>query len=169
MHRNSPEWRRSARFRRLAACLIAVLCLVSPERQLAAQEEQEQRAADSGWAIHHWNVRFSFYTKHFDPDPDHVNNQQLIGSEVEFANDYLAGLALFDNSFGQSSQFLYFGKQWSLTASDNWYFKLVGGLLNGYDEPYEDKIPFNGLGVAPAILGERGKTNRASLSGGHDQ
>jgi hypothetical protein len=28
----------------------------------------------------------------------------------------------------------------------------VGGLLHGYKEPYEDKIPFNGLGVAPAIL-----------------
>ena len=28
----------------------------------------------------------------------------------------------------------------------------MGGLLHGYKEPYEDKIPFNGLGVAPAIV-----------------
>jgi hypothetical protein len=132
--------------------LLAVLCLVSPQRQLAAQEEQEPLTPDSGWAIDRWNVRFSFYTTHFDSDPDHVNNQKLLGSEVVFANDYLAGLALFDNSFGQSSQFLYFGKYWSLTAADSWYFKLMGGLLNGYDEPYDDKIPFNGLGVAPAIV-----------------
>jgi hypothetical protein len=25
-------------------------------------------------------------------------------------------------------------------------------LLHGYKEPYEDKIPLNGLGVAPAIV-----------------
>ena len=33
-----------------------------------------------------------------------------------------------------------------------WYFKLTGGLLHGYKEPYDDKIPLNDLGVAPAIL-----------------
>jgi erythritol kinase len=32
------------------------------------------------------------------------------------------------------------------------YFKLTGGLLHGYKEPYDDKIPMNGLGVAPAIV-----------------
>jgi hypothetical protein len=28
----------------------------------------------------------------------------------------------------------------------------MGGLLHGYKEPYEDKIPLNQLGVAPAIV-----------------
>ena len=28
----------------------------------------------------------------------------------------------------------------------------MGGLLHGYKEPYDDKIPLNGLGVAPAIV-----------------
>ncbi|MCP4047628.1 MAG: hypothetical protein GY732_16775, partial [Gammaproteobacteria bacterium] len=29
---------------------------------------------------------------------------------------------------------------------------LSGGLLHGYKEPYEDKIPLNDLGIAPAIV-----------------
>jgi len=41
---------------------------------------------------------------------------------------------------------------WDLLHSPYWYFKLTGGLLYGYKEPYEDKIPFNGLGIAPAII-----------------
>jgi hypothetical protein len=38
-----------------------------------------------------------------------------------------------------------FGKDWA-------YFILSGGILHGYKEPYEDKIPLNELGVAPAIV-----------------
>ncbi len=44
------------------------------------------------------------------------------------------------------------GKSWALFSSRFWYFKLTGGLLHGYKEPYEDKIPLNDLGIAPAIL-----------------
>ena len=47
---------------------------------------------------------------------------------------------------------LYMGKTWPLLKSRHWYAKLTGGLLHGYKEPYEDKIPLNGLGVAPVII-----------------
>ena len=97
-------------------------------------------------------MQTSVYTKHFDPEPDHVNDQNLIGVEALFQNQWLAGLAVFDNSFGQPSQFLYMGRSWQLFGSDYWHVKLMGGLLHGYKEPYEDKIPLNGLGVAPAIV-----------------
>ncbi len=108
--------------------------------------------AKSAWEVEHWSVAFSLYTKHFDPDPDHVNDQNLVGLEAEFRNRWLVGAAVFDNSFGQNSQYLFVGKSWSLSKSGLWYFKLTGGLLHGYKEPYEDKIPLNGLGIAPAIV-----------------
>ena len=69
-----------------------------------------------------------------------------------FENEWLAGIAVFDNSFGQNTQFMYVGKTWPIMRSEYWYVKLMGGLLHGYKEPYEDKIPLNSLGIAPAIL-----------------
>lgn len=111
-----------------------------------------QDPPEPSWQVEHWSLSFSLYTKHFDPDPDHVNDQNLVGLEAQFRNRWLAGVAVFDNSFGQDSQFLYVGKSWPIAGSEHFYFKLMGGLLHGYKEPYEDKIPLNGLGIAPAIV-----------------
>lgn len=109
----------------------------------------------------------SLYTKHYDPDPDHVNDQNVLGFESETGRNRVWGLAIFDNSFGQESQYLYLGQKWRAFESDRWYYKVTGGLLHGYEEPYEDKIPFNDLGVAPAIipgLGYRHKSFFAEFS-----
>jgi hypothetical protein len=134
----------------VTACLAFFLLLFS--LPVFADEADSETEEGKGWKISGWNIQTSFYTKHWDEDPDHTNNQKLIGPELVFENDYLVGLAIFDNSFGQPSQFIYIGKTWPLFRSKYFYFKLVGGLLHGYKEPHEDKIPLNGLGVAPAIL-----------------
>ena len=106
----------------------------------------------NAFEIVEWRFRTSLYTKHWDPDPEHVNNSKLLNLELEEKSGWIYGFAHFDNSFGQPSQYLYAGRSWQL-FSTNWaYFKLTGGLLHGYKEPYEDKIPLNGLGVAPAII-----------------
>lgn len=106
----------------------------------------------SALEIEEWRFRTSLYTKHWDPDPEHVNNSKLINLEFETTNKWFYGLAWFDNSFGQPSQYVYGGYKWRLFSRDWAYFSLSGGLLHGYKEPYEDKIPLNELGVAPAIL-----------------
>jgi len=134
-------------FGRVAGALLA--CLLLPLSVLQAEETDD---GSSRWSIGEWKLQTSVYTRHFDPRPEHVNHQKLIGLEAVCRNDWLFGAALFDNSFGQSSQFVYFGKEWWLFGSEFWYAKLMGGLLHGYEKPYEDKIPFNGWGVAPAIL-----------------
>ena len=134
--------------------LLAAL-LMFAANPLIAQDAAPEYAAEpeeSGWEIDTWSIQTSLYTYHFDPDPDHVNDQNLIGVEAGFKNRWLAGVAVFDNSFGQSSQLIYAGYHWPIYGSDYWYFKLMGGLLHGYKEPYEDKIPLNSLGVAPAIV-----------------
>lgn len=56
------------------------------------------------------NLYLSLYTKHYDPDPNHVNDQQMLGFEFQMTGRRLWGFAMFDNSFGQSSQYLYVGK-----------------------------------------------------------
>lgn len=130
---------------------IILLLLTFPcQAQQLANEKNS--AAVSGWTIEHWYIFTSLYTLHFEPEPDHVNNQKLLGVETHMENNWLFGLANFDNSFGQNSQYLYAGYLWDLFSSEHWYFKLTGGLLHGYKEPFQDKIPLNDLGVAPAIL-----------------
>ena len=118
----------------------------------ASASDNETGEPETGWTIRDWIVMTSVYTAHFDPEPEHVNHQKLIGLEVGFENDWLAGFTTFDNSFGQRSQLAYMGKSWPIAHSRFWYFKLMGGLIHGYEEPYEDKIPLNGLGIAPAII-----------------
>ncbi len=106
----------------------------------------------SAFEIVEWRFQTSLYTKHWDPDPDHVNNSKLLNIEFETTTRWIYGFAHFDNSFGQPSQYLYAGYSWPLLGKDWAYFKLTGGFLNGYDEPHENKIPLNGLGIAPAIV-----------------
>lgn len=136
--------------RAFAKIFITSLLLFS--LNLNADEPAQEPEKDDGWTIKGWNIQTSLYTKHWDSDPDHTNHQKLIGPELVFENDFLVGLAIFRNSFDQPSQFVYIGKTWPLFHSKYFYFKVVGGLLHGYKDPYEDKIPLNGLGVAPAIL-----------------
>jgi hypothetical protein len=102
--------------------------------------------------IAEWRFQTSLYTKHWSPDPEHVNNSKLLNLEFETKTKWVYGFAHFDNSFGQPSQYLYAGYSWNLFHKDWAYFKLTGGLLHGYKEPHEDKIPLNDLGVAPAIV-----------------
>ena len=140
--------------RRLAAVclLLAVLAIYSGPCFAQDAAPSDQPGSSGSWDIDEWFVFTSIYTKHFDPSPDHVNNQKMLGLELRMQNNWVFGFAHFDNSFGQPSQYLYGGYKWSLFDSRYWYFKFTGGLLHGYKEPYEDKISLNGLGIAPAIV-----------------
>lgn len=109
-------------------------------------------ALPENWKIQGWTIQTSLFTKHFDPDPEHNNDQNLIAVEAMFDRNWLIGAAVFDNSFGQPSQIVYMGKSWPLFGSKYLYGKVIAGVLHGYKEPYEDKIPFNGSGFAPAVL-----------------
>lgn len=95
---------------------------------------------------------------HFNPSSEHADYSWAVGAELIFPSRWLIGGAYFNNSFDQKCQYYYFGKSWPLDfISDNeylknMYFKLTGGVLLGYKEPYENKIPFNDNGVAPGIV-----------------
>jgi hypothetical protein len=146
-----PVHRARIRSGRKRACSALVCLLLGFSSVLQAAETE---AADRGnpWEIEGWNVQFSLYTRHWDPSPEHNNDQNMVTVEARFQDEWLAGISAFDNSFYQPTQLVYVGKTWALLESPHWYVKLIGGLIHGYKEPYEDKIPFNGLGVAPAIL-----------------
>ena len=89
---------------------------------------------------------------HFESSPDHVKYSWLVGLEWQRSDNWLAGYAYFNNSFGQKSHYLYGGRSWQLGADSNWYLKLTAGIIEGYREPYEDKIPINHNGIGAAII-----------------
>ncbi|MDD0976354.1 sn-glycerol-3-phosphate transporter [Pseudomonas sp. TNT2022 ID681] len=98
-----------------------------------------------------WYLQTSVYTTHFHPDPEHNNQQNLIGLEYQGQGGKVAGAATFRNSFSQRTQYAYVGKRFD-SESTPFYAKVTGGLLQGYRGEYRDKIPFNRYGVAPAII-----------------
>jgi hypothetical protein len=121
-------------------------------------------------------LQTSVFSRHYETRPEHNNHHELIGVEWHAPSDYrfqwqeqggvvqrmpllrevrwLAGGASFLNSFFQRSTYLYGGGRYDLYASGQSaiYVKVTAGLLNGYRGEYQDKIPFNKYGTAPAVL-----------------
>lgn len=99
------------------------------------------------------SLQMSPYTLHFSSDSKH-ENVYMAGLEREHANGKLDGLVLFSNSFGQESVFIY---PWGGVYKNIWgvkplSFKWTAGLLYGYKEPYEDKVPLNYKGFSPGVI-----------------
>ena len=98
-------------------------------------------------------VQLSPYSIHFNEGPEHTGHPWLVGAEWQDKSRWLAGYAYFNNSFDQKCQYLYGGYTFSLGETlKNWYLKVTGGLLYGYKEPFEDKLPVNYNGLAPVII-----------------
>lgn len=73
-----------------------------------------------------WLLQTSAYTRHFSPDPDHNNRQQLIGLERNEGSGLLYGAATFRNSYDQQSTYGYVGKRFD-SADYPVYAKVSGG------------------------------------------
>ena len=123
--------------------LLAALLLIQTGHALAEDDAEK----DQGF----WYAQTSVYTRHYSPDPEHNNHQDLIGIERNQASGWVFGGATFRNSFRQRSNYAYAGKRFD-SADYPVYVKLTGGLLQGYRGDYKDKIPLNHFGVAPVII-----------------
>ncbi|MDX9671693.1 MULTISPECIES: sn-glycerol-3-phosphate transporter [unclassified Pseudomonas] len=123
--------------------LLAALLLIQTGQALAEDDSQK----DKGF----WYAQTSVYTRHYSPDPEHNNHQDLIGIERNQASGWVWGGATFRNSFRQRSNYAYVGKRYD-SSEYPVYLKVTGGLLQGYRGDYKDKIPLNRYGVAPVII-----------------
>ena len=99
----------------------------------------------------HWQV--SPYTLHFSPSEDH-KNVVMVGLEREYPNGQLDGVTVFSNSFGQPSVFFYpwGGIYRDILGLRPLAFKWTAGLLYGYKDPYENKVPLNHKGFSPGAI-----------------
>jgi hypothetical protein len=103
-------------------------------------------------------IQFSPYSVHFSEGPEHAGHPWLIGVEWQDKSRWLAGFSYFNNSFNQKCEYIYAGYTFPLDeifkreSLKNWYVKVTGGLIYGYKEPFEDKLPVNYNGIAPVII-----------------
>lgn len=152
---------------RLLAALAAVvgmtvgtgaLAQASAPAATAPVEAKSRWDAPEPWRTDRFYFQTSIYTAHFNPSDEHNNHSYLANLEYRFDKTWLegqwiAGGASFKNSFSQWCQYLYGGLLWRpFVDAQPLYFKLTAGLLHGYKEPYEDKIPYNFNGFGPGIL-----------------
>ena len=145
----------------VAALALSALCGAHAVAQISptlADAVKDGRSADT-WLRDGDEIFLQYAPKtiHFHPSPNHAKWTHLLNAEIRSkydrvwgADQTLFGVALFDNSFGQFSQYVYWGQKWDLHP--NFYAKVTAGLLHGYRGKYRDKIPFNRAEIAPAII-----------------
>ena len=133
---------------RRRSCLVGVVLVWAG--LLCASASASTAAADSGTLT----LKFGPGVHHWRNDPDHNNRSLLVGASWEFPSRWSVGGAFFRNSFHQPSQYLYMGKRWFPDSlPDAVYVKVTAGVLLGYKEPYNRKVPLNhARGIAPAVL-----------------
>jgi hypothetical protein len=99
-----------------------------------------------------WDLTLSPYTYHWHYSAEH-RPVKLVAMDSHVAGGRFCGMAVFTNSFGQASTYLYVGKQWDgILGNPKLFSKVSAGLLWGYRGEYKDKIPFNQAGIAPAVI-----------------
>ena len=153
--------------RRRGAWSVTALCLVLSGPALA------DNTADVSWKDgfsldvrdgDRLSFMYSPFTHHFDPSPEH-RYVWLVGVERERADQRLSGITYFSNSFGQPSTFIYpWGRNYpNLGGVEGLFVKWSAGLMYGYVDQYENKVPLNVNGFSPAIIPSIGY-ERAGIS-----
>ena len=90
---------------------------------------------------------------HYHSNDDFSGNKLFASLEAIKSNDWFYGLALFNNSYDQFSQYLYGGKIIDFHGRlDGFHAKISAGMLHGYKGDYKDRVPLNDLGVSPAVI-----------------
>ena len=119
----------------------------------AASEESEDAETSSLWGCFDSAYLQVGVGMHWSGGDDYEGAPVLGGLEVAHDDRHLFGISLFNNSFGQFSQYYYYGYKWPLKfIAQSAYFRLTGGLIYGYVGEYEDKLALNYGGWAPVII-----------------
>ena len=134
------------------AALVAVFILSIPSMSAFAQTVEADTAPPES-APHNIYFGTSIATRHFRPNPEHNNTQHLLNLEWNYRDNTVVGGAYFKNSYRQPTTLVYWGKKYHpFDASPNTYVKVVGGLIHGYKDEYQNNIPLNKYGTAPVVL-----------------
>lgn len=145
----------------LASILLAMFILIGGEAPAMAQQRESSPEPRNSFYL-----LASPYSYHFSHSPEH-KDVYMLGLERIRDRREVAGFVFFSNSFGQPSTFIYpwgrvYEGLWSFAP--RWYFKWAAGLLYGYKEPYENKVPMNYNGFSPGFILAIGRPVTEDLS-----
>jgi len=99
-----------------------------------------------------WDLIFSPYTVHYSSSDDH-KPVVLLGLVKGLEGRWLAGAAAFSNSFGQPSVYAYVGQRYlDPFGWEKWYLQWSAGIVYGYVDEFEDKVPLNYKGFSPGVV-----------------
>lgn len=99
-----------------------------------------------------WSLTLSPYTHHWTNSSDY-KHVRLVGLERNLSGGRFCGLALFTNSFGQPSAYLYAGKQWNgILGNPKLFIKASAGVIYGYEGEHKGALMFSHTGLAPVII-----------------
>ena len=99
-----------------------------------------------------WSLVLSPYTHHWRTSDEH-KHVRLGALERNVRGGRFCGLALFNNSFGQPSAYVYVGKQWNGWIGDpKWFVKVSAGVIHGYKDEHKDALTYNHSGFAPVAI-----------------
>jgi len=90
---------------------------------------------------------------HWNDDPDFEGPPVGGGVEAHVPSNWFGGIFLFNNSFGEFSQYYYVGKKWNpFEKHPHWNVKLSGGLIYGYSKENIDEFPVHFAGFGPVLV-----------------
>ena len=151
--------------------MTLALCAVPWVAPAANSPNAESPAAEPTAAEPPGRVRIAYTPRvfHFTSNDDYVDRNHIVALEYITprhvfwgADRSHFGLSVFDNSYGQFSQSLYFGLEWDWQPAlgGRLFFSVSPGVVHGYKEPYENRVPLNkalgvGVTIVPAIGWER--------------
>ena len=142
--------------------VAALACLLAGAAHAQTSDSTDAKSSP----LTGWMFGYSPYTLHYsdakkehswEPDNEKHSYVWLIQAEKELNERNVAGFAFFSNSFGQPTQYAYYG--WRFRPFDSTpglFIKLTAGVIHGYKYPYNKKIPLNnkngwGITAIPAI------------------
>jgi hypothetical protein len=100
----------------------------------------------------HWRVILSPATYHWHYSADH-RHVYMLGLERQYEGGFEWGTVWFRNSFGQPSEYVYAGRRFDdLTSYKPLFVELTGGVLHGYEPPFQNKVPLNRHGYSPGAV-----------------
>jgi hypothetical protein len=139
---------------RVRQCVVA-LALGALASFHAVSQAQDRPAGEPESDGAHWELTIGPYVHHRQDNPDY-RSVFLVGLERhagEAGDVAIWGGALFSNSYGQPSAYVFYGRQWSdLFGQPRLYLKLTGGIIYGYVGEHKNGLPINFHGFGPAII-----------------
>jgi hypothetical protein len=137
---HEPSSRRALRYLLAGVVLLCALA--------TARAEETETARDASWYLQGGGYI------HYSDDEDYEGPPWFLGIERHRPGKAIIGLSVFNNSFGQFTQYAYLAKAFHpFERAPNIRLKITGGIAHGYKGEHQDTSPINwGDGWAFAIV-----------------